>query len=340
MKKGIYKIGLADIWVGKTKRYIGKLNNASIKTDEEKSELEIGFPKTVEESVVTKQTVTLSSETHNISSENLAMLLKTSVKSIGEGTAVITDEPITFADKTTTLALKNEEISSVSIKNAPSSQQIWEDFADGTKGNVSGDYKLPYPITAVSDVATVTVNGEVFPVKAVGSAETTDGANSVEVVTAAGADNGKLQFFKGNGTTADAIKIDGLIRIIFTPVPAALVAGTDYNVDSFNGAIIPISSGGIVTGQEYFVTYTKKTYTSKEIGYGGSTQQDDTFPIYLEAVDQQGRKTKGVFHKARIANGLDYSLDADWHKLPIEFLCSRDETQPEGKQIFVMTIEE
>ncbi len=331
-------IGNCDVYLGREKRKIGLLRDVSLNAEIESKTLEHGFPSKVIDSRKISEKMTVKSTSSEISPYNLALLLGTKLIPVNEGTDNVTDEQLVFKDLNKTLYLLNKEVSSVVIKNAPSTQQIQEDFAYGNLGAVSGEFKLIWPIDNIADVSSVTVNGEIYTVKAVGSAAVESGVKSVEIVTTAGATNGNLQFFVGNGTSADAVDIEGALRIIFTPAPASLVEDTDYKVDEYNGGLIPKPAGGIDVDSTYFISYTYKTYEAFKIPFGGSTEESPEHELLLVHKKKGGKKREFQFFRAKIKNTFDYQLkESDFHELPIEFEILADETRPEGEQMLEIT---
>lgn len=333
-----FDIGNAEMYLGKQERYIGtSKGDTGIRIEVEQTKLEAGFPRRTLATAKSAEVGTISGSTPNVSMENLATLMGASVENVSSGNYNIIDEEIVFDNKTQTFYLAHDNVSNVVINNAPSSQQVEEYIASGTSGDTSGDFSLAYPITATSDITSVVVDGVSYAVAAVGSAATETDALSVEVVTAAGATNGDLQFFKGNGVSADAINVEGVIRATYTPVPTPLTEGTDYNVDPSNGGIIPLDTENYTVDTPYFVNYTYTTVESKRIKFGGSAT--DTPEQQLKIVKKMANGKTRVFKiwKAKVTNGLDYNnAESDFHELPFEMEMLSDESKPEGEQLMVI----
>jgi len=240
------------------------------------------------------------------------------------------DEGFEFPDKTTTQYLNNADVESVVINNAPSSEQVEEYVSDGSKGSTAGDFSLNWPITATSDVASVVVDGVSYSVVGTGSADTSSGALSVEVDTS----TGDLQFFEGDGAAANAIDVEGLIRITYTPVPTPLTEDTDYKVDPSNGGIIPIDTANYDTGTPYFVNYTYTYPTKKRINFGGSSDEAPAQEIFLKKKLANGKVREFTIWKAKVTNGMQYNMaEEDFHELPIEMEMLADTTKPAGSQL-------
>jgi len=333
-----YDIGNADIFIGKNKRYIGaSKGDTQIKLEAEQAKLEAGFPKRTLATAKAGETGTISGTTPNMSMENLAMLIGANVVAVESGSKNVLDEEIEFADKYTTLYLNNQKVSSVVVNNAPSTQQIEEFLAEGTSGDTSGDFTLTFPITATTDIDSIVVDGVSYAVAAVGSADTTNGGLSVEVVVTAGATNGDLQFFEGNGATADAINVEGVIRATYTPVPTPLTEGTDYNVDPSNGGIIPLDTENYSTDTAYYVNYTYETVARKRLKVGGSSDEAPAVQLTIRKKTAGGKIREFTIWKAKVTNGMDYNMaEGDFHELPIEMEMLADTTKPEGEQLMII----
>ena len=333
-----YDIGNADVFVGKSKRYIGaSKGDTQVKLEVEQAKLEAGFPKRTLATAKAGETGTITGTTPNMSMENLALLIGANVVNIESGSESAVDEEIEFSDKYTTLYLNNQKVSSVVVNSAPSTQQIEEFSGSGTSGDTSGDFTLSYPITAVGDIDSVVVDGISYAVAAVGSAVTANGSLSVEAVTTAGATNGNLQFFEGNGTTADAINVEGVIRATYTPVPTPLTEGTDYNIDASNGGIIPISTESYAVDTPYYVNYSYETVARKRLKIGGSAVEAPAVQLLIRKKTAGGKVRDFTIWKAKVTNGMDYNMaEGDFHELPIEMEMLADTSKPEGEQLMVI----
>ena len=333
-----FDIGNADVYFGTEQRYLGlSKGDTQIKVEIEQAKLEGGFPKRTFATAKSAEVATCTLATSNLSMENLAFALGTAVQVVASGDTNVVDELIEFADKTTTFYLAKPVVKSVVVNNAPSSQQTQEDIADGTSGNTSGDFTLTYPITALSDIQSIVVDGVSYAKVAVGSATTTQDVLSVEVVTAAGATNGNMQFFKGNGTTADATDVEGLLSTVYTPVPTPLTVGTDYNVDPSNGGIIPKDTENYTVETDYFVNYTYTAATKTKIPFGGSATEVPS--KYMKIVKKLANGKTRTYHawKAKITNGLDLTqAESDFHELPLELEFISDDSKAEGEQLFLI----
>jgi len=337
--KRTYDIGNGEIYIGKNKRYIGESKgDTSVKVEVEQTKLEAGFPKRILATAKVSEAGTISGSTPNMSLENLAMLVGGNVEIIDSGSHNVTDELLEFADKYTTFYLNNQKISDLVINNAPSTQQIEEFLADGTSGDSSGDFKLSFPITATTDIESIVVDGVSYQVKATGSAATENGALSVEVVVSAGATNGNLQFFEGDGTaSANAKNVEGVVRAVYTPVPTPLTEGTDYNIDPSNGGIIPLNTENYEAGTPYYANYTWQTVSRQRIKVGGSADDVPEVQLVVKKKMANGKIREFTIWKAKVTNGMDYNMaESEFHEIPLEMEMIADTTKPEGEQLMII----
>ena len=333
-----YTIGSGDLYFGKLLRNVGHLKGgATLTITEDTNDLTAGLPAVTLASAKTAESAELKSASAEVSAENLADALGITIEQVGAGTSSIADEIKEFASAMASAKLLYDNVSNVVVKNAPSSEQTEEYVADGTKGAVAGDYKLDYPITAITDVSEVTLDGVSIPIEAKGSALTTDGTLSAEIDPS----TGDLQFFTGDGTNANAKNITGALKIIYTPVGTTYSEGTDYTVAWDEGIVTRTSGSTITLSTDMFITYDHATATSKKLTFGGEAGLPDAVPMKFVHTKPDGKKITIMFYKAQWVGGLDLSFaESDWVTVPIDVKAIADTTRAKGDQLLNIEAEQ